>query len=284
MNGLVDLHSHSNQSDGSLTPEELVDLAVESGLSVLALTDHDTTAGHARFRARAQERGLTPVCGVEVSCAWDHVPGGHCHLLGLGVRDDHPGLEEALRRILSGRNVRNQIIVEKLNRLGYPITLAEVEARAGGEVVARPHFAHVLADHGLVASYQEAFDNLLGKGGPAYEDRFRMSPTDAVKLVVEAGGKPVIAHPKYLKLDTDKLRTFLVEQRGHGLWGLEVWYPTFTTQEIATYEALARELGLAPTMGSDFHGKSKPTIQLGHLAPGVPLPGPCPAGLLTAEH
>lgn len=280
MTGLVDLHSHSDQSDGSLSPEALVDHAVEAGLAVLALTDHDTTAGHARFRARARQRGLVPVCGVEVSCTWDH-PGGQCHLLGLGVRDDHPELEDALVQIRGGRNLRNQRIVDKLNDLGYPVTLAEVEAEAGGDVVARPHFARVLVDRGLVPSYQEVFDTLLAKGGPAYLDRFRLTPEAAVELVVAAGGKPVIAHPRYLGLDPDSLRAFLEGLLPHGLWGLETWYTSFTDQEVATYRALADELGLVPTMGSDFHGSPKPSVVLGHRAPGVPLPGPCPAALLA---
>ncbi|MEZ4388295.1 MAG: PHP domain-containing protein [Candidatus Krumholzibacteriia bacterium] len=280
MNGLVDLHSHSDQSDGSLTPEQLVDHAVAAGVSVLALTDHDTTAGHARFRAHARACGLVPVCGVEVSCTWD-VKGGQCHLLGLGVAAGHPALEAALTEIRGGRDRRNARMVEKLNALGYPVTLAEIEAVAGGEVVARPHFARVLVERGLVESYQAVFDTLLARGAPAYVDRFRLSPADAAELVVAAGGRPVIAHPAFLGLAGADLAAFLRGLLPHGLWGLETWYTGFSNAQITEFKALADELGLVATMGSDFHGAPKPGVIIGHRAPGVPLPGPCPPDLLA---
>jgi len=277
---LVDLHSHSDQSDGSLTPEELVDHAVESGLGVLALTDHDTTSGHARFKARAAERGLTPVCGVEVSCTWDP---GVCHLLGLGVEHEHPALEPALREIRGGRARRNERIVEKLNDLGYDVTMDEIIAEAGGgDVVARPHFAAVLVGKGLVPEYQMVFDQLLAKGGPAYVDRFRLDPEEAVELVVKAGGKPVIAHPTSLMLESAELERRLRRLKEHGLWGLEAWYTGFTDEQVAEFRALAASLDLVTTMGSDFHGTPKPHVIMGHRAPGVPLPGPVPAELLPA--
>lgn len=274
---LVDLHSHSDQSDGSLTPEDLVDHAVAAGVGILALTDHDTTAGHRRFRARAAVAGLVPIGGVEVSCAWDH---GNCHLLGLGVRDDHAPLEEALLEIRDGRNRRNARIVAKLNELGYPVTLAEIEATAGGDVIARPHMARLLEARGLVATYQEAFDRLLAKGGPAYVDRFRLEPEAAVALVTEAGGKAVLAHPPQLRLDDVGLRDLAARLQPHGLWGLEVWFTGASERQIEAYRRLADDLGLVATMGSDFHGTAKPHVAIGHYAPGKPLPGPCPADLL----
>lgn len=274
---LVDLHCHSDQSDGSFTPEQLVDHAAANGVGILALTDHDTTAGHRRFRARAAAVGLKAICGVEVSCTWEN---GNCHLLGLGVRDDHGPLEEALLEIRDGRNRRNAKIIAKLNELGYRLTLAEVEATAGGEVVARPHMARLLANRGLVASYQDAFTKLLAKGGPAYVDRFRLDPPAAVRLVTAAGGKPVLAHPTQLKLDDAALRQLATELMPHGLWGLEVWFTGVSERQIGTLVRLAADLGLVPSMGSDFHGTAKPQVQIGHYAPGKPLPGPCPAGLL----
>lgn len=280
MSELVDLHSHSDCSDGSKTPEDLVDHAVQQGLSVLALTDHDTTSGHARFRARANERGLVPVCGVEVSCTWDE---GVCHLLGLGVAHEHPALEPALREIRGGRARRNERIVERLNDLGYAITMDEVLAEAGDpEVVARPHFAAVLVNKGLVANYQMVFDTLLAKGSAAYVDRFRLDPEEAVELVLQAGGKPVIAHPTSLLLSHDDLAARLRQLKDHGLWGLEAWYTGFTDEQVAQFRELAAQLGLVCTMGSDYHGTPKPHVIMGHRAPGVPLPGPVPAELLPS--
>ncbi|MDY0111053.1 MAG: PHP domain-containing protein [Candidatus Krumholzibacteria bacterium] len=274
---LIDLHSHSDQSDGSLTPEALVDHAVAAGVRILALTDHDTTAGHRRFRARAETTGLTPICGVEVSCTWEH---GNCHLLGLGVRDDFGPLEDALREIRGGRNRRNEKIIAKLNALGYPVTLAEVEAIAGGEVVARPHVARVLEARGLVANYQEAFTKLLAKGGPAYADRFRLEPEEAVALVTAAGGKAVLAHPSQLKLDDAGIRALAARLQPHGLWGLEVYYTGVTGDKLSSYGKIAADLGLRVCMGSDFHGTAKPHVKIGHYSPDKPLPGPCPPELL----
>lgn len=275
---LVDLHAHSDQSDGSFTPEQLVDHAVARGVGVLALTDHDTTAGHRRFRRRAAEVGLKAICGVEVSCTWET---GNCHLVGLGVRDDHAPLEDALLEIRGGRNRRNEKIVARLNALGLPVTLAEIEATAGGEVVARPHMARLLVERGLVASYQDAFDRLLAKGGPAYVDRFRLEPEAAVELVAAAGGKAVLAHPSQLRLSDEGLRELAARLVPHGLWGLEVWFTGVKDDQIASYGRLAAELGLTPCMGSDFHGTAKPHVRIGHYAPGKPLPGPCPPELLA---
>ena len=274
----VDLHSHSDQSDGSLTPADLVDHALAAGLEVLALTDHDTTAGHDRFRARAQMVGLIPVCGVEVSCTWPHQ--GQCHLLGLGVRNDHAPLESALLEIRGGRDHRNERIIARLDELGYRITLAEVTARAGGDVVARPHFAQVLHDRGLVSSYQQAFDDLLASGKPAYVDRFRLDPEEAVELVTSAGGRAVLAHPPQLRLAPEGLADLARRLLPHGLWGLEVYFTGVTDAQIACYQKLAADLGLTVCMGSDFHGDAKPHVAIGHYRPGCPLPGPCPAELL----
>ncbi len=276
---LVDLHTHSDQSDGSLTPEQLVDHAVAEGVGVLALTDHDTTAGHRRFLARAAAVGLTAICGVEVSCTWEV---GNCHLLGLGVRDDDGPLEDALREIRGGRDLRNEKIIARLNALGFPLTLNEVEATAGGDVVARPHIARLLAARGLVPSYQHAFDRLLAKGGPAYVDRFRLEPEAAVERIAAAGGRAVLAHPTQLKLDDARLRDLATRLRRHGLWGLEVWFTGASASEAAAYGRLAVDLDLVPCMGSDFHGVAKPQVRIGHWGPGRPLPGPCPAALLPA--
>jgi 3',5'-nucleoside bisphosphate phosphatase len=274
---LIDLHTHSDQSDGSFTPEELVDHARKNNVGVLALTDHDTTVGHGRFRARAEAVGLKPICGVEVSCTWED---GNCHLLGLGVRDDHGPLEETLVEIREGRNRRNERIIAKLHELGYRISLAEVRAAAGGEVVARPHIARLLAEKGLVSSYQEAFNKLLAKGGPAYVDRFRLEPEAAVELVTEAGGRAVLAHPSQLKLADTALRELAERLIPYGLWGMEVWFTGAGNRQVDSYGRLAADLGLAPCMGSDFHGVAKPHVKIGHYAPGKPLPGPCPAELL----
>jgi len=266
---LVDLHSHSNQSDGSMTPEELIDHAVLAGVGTLALTDHDTTAGHQRFRAHAQAKGVKPVCGVEISCTWDE---GNCHLVGLDIPDDNGPLEDVLLDIRGGRHRRNEKIIAKLNELGYDVTLEEVSELAGGDVVARPHMARTLEAKGLVERYQDAFDQLLAKGGPAYVDRFRLPPEEAVELVVQAGGKAVLAHPTQLKLDDTGVFELAKRLKGCGLHGIEVWYTGVTDKRIDTYSRIAGELGIARSGGSDFHGAPKPHVVIGHYRPGLPIP------------
>jgi 3',5'-nucleoside bisphosphate phosphatase len=275
---LVDLHTHSDQSDGTRTPEALVDHAHAAGIGVLALTDHDTTAGHRRFRARAEAVGIVPVCGVEVSCIWEP---GTCHLLGLGVRDDHGPLEQVLARIRGGRDARNREIIAALNALGHPLTSDEVAALAGGDVVGRPHFAAALMQRGIVTSRQEAFDQLLGRGRPAYRGRYRPEPEDAVALVTAAGGRAVLAHPTQLRADESQLVDLVRRLLPHGLWGIEAYYTGVTAEQIAGYLALADHFGLAVTMGSDYHGDNKPHVAIGHYGAGKPLPGPCPPALLS---
>lgn len=275
---LVDLHTHSDQSDGTRTPEELVDHARESGVGILALTDHDTTAGHRRFRARAEAVGIVPVCGVEISCTWES---GTCHLLGLGVRDDHAQLEQVLARVRGGRDARNREIIAALNELGHPLTMDEVAALAGGDVVARPHFAAALMRRGIVTNRQDAFDQLLARGRPAYRERYRPEPENAVALVTAAGGRAVLAHPVQLRADEALLKDVIERLLPHGLWGIEVYFTGVTDQQIATYRALAGRFGLAITMGSDYHGDNKPQVAIGHYGAGKALPGPCPPELLS---
>jgi 3',5'-nucleoside bisphosphate phosphatase len=266
---VIDLHTHSTFSDGSLTPEELVALARRRGLSALALTDHDSTAGMPRFRAACaasaaegyrEGQGLRGIAGVEISVDVAH---GTLHLLGYCLDTGHAGLEQMLERIRAGRQDRNGQILKRLNDLGLTLAWEDVASLAGEEVVGRPHFAQAMLAKGYVATKEEAFDRYLGKGKAAYFDRFRLAAPQALEVLLRAGGVPSLAHPFTLDLDRAALRRYVGELRDVGLQAIEVYYSEHSPDLTAQYLALAREFGLAVTGGSDFHGEMNPKIDVG---------------------
>ncbi|MBD3392795.1 MAG: PHP domain-containing protein [Chitinivibrionales bacterium] len=267
---LVDFHTHSSESDGSLSPEQLVDFAAGSGLIALALCDHDTTSGLERFEARAAQKNIRVFPGVEISATW---PAGNCHIVGLGVRPGYGPLEDVLRKIRDSRGNRNERIIEKLNDLGIGITLDDARALAGGDVVGRPHMARVMHQRGFVTSVQEAFDRYLAKGAPAYVDRYRLDPDKAVRLLRDARSLVVLAHPSQLQLDEPALEEFVDALVPHGLGAIEAYTPYDGGLEL--YLRLAKKHNLTVTGGSDFHGESKPDHRLGYYGDGLPIPVEC---------
>jgi predicted metal-dependent phosphoesterase TrpH len=257
---MIDLHTHSTFSDGSLTPEELVAEAERSGVTAVALTDHDTTGGLRRFLDAAGRSRVRGVPGVEISA--DFNP-GTLHMLGYFVDPAYAPMEESLRWIREGRELRNAEILRKLQKLGMDITWEEVKSYAGEDVVGRPHFAQALQARGYVKSKDEAFDRFLGKGKPAYADRRRFAPMDCIRLIREAGGLAVLAHPFTLGLKAEETRELMRDLRDAGLEGVEVYYSEHSPDMMKLYLAMARELGLVATGGSDFHGAMAPHIALG---------------------
>lgn len=257
---MIDLHMHSTFSDGTLTPEELVAEGHKAGLTVMALTDHDTTDGVARFVAAAQKVGIKTFTGVEVSSEFSQ---GALHMLGYGIDPADQQLKQHLRWIRDGRNARNDEIMRKLHTLGIRITMSELRNYAKEEVVARPHFAQVLIARGLARDKKDAFEKYLGKGRPAYAERRRLSTEDTVELIRAAGGVPVIAHPFTLNLSKTAMRQLLGHLRDVGLLGLEVYYSEHTADMEKEFGRLAKEFGLVGTGGSDFHGANSPAIRLG---------------------
>jgi predicted metal-dependent phosphoesterase TrpH len=257
---MIDFHVHSTFSDGSFTPEELIGEAVRLGLSAIALTDHDTTDGVPRFTAAAISTSVLAIPGVEISA---DVKSGTMHMLGYLIDPDHQTLIERLKWLREGRKVRNAEILEKLNKLGFRLTWEEVAAFAEEDVVGRPHFAQALLARDLVKDKNEAFDKYLGKGKPAYAERRRMTPENSIRLICEAGGVPVLAHPFTLNLSIEALKKQIAELRDFGLGGIEVFYSEHTPQITSQYLNLAKEFGLVATGGSDFHGAMNPDIKLG---------------------
>ncbi len=243
-----DFHCHSSRSDGTRTPADLVDLAYARGVRTLALTDHDTLDGLDEARAAAARHpGMRLVPGVELSC---DVPGTEVHLLGLFVDDRRPAFRAELDRLRTGRIRRGERIVEALTAMGAPVSWARVREIAGEASIGRPHIARALIEAGHVGDVDEAFARYLGRNSPAYVERERLLPADAVRLVHEGGGIAVFAHPPF----TDGYEAVAEALAAAGLDGIEVYYRHYDAETVASLRALADRLGLLPTGGSDFHG------------------------------
>ncbi len=257
---MIDLHMHSIFSDGSKTPEELVDEAVALGLQGIALTDHDTVAGIPRFLAAAEAAGIRAVSGVEVSA---EIERGALHVLGYGVDHRDPAFNRQLDWIRTGREERNLDILQKLNRLNMRITLDDVKSFAGADVIGRPHFAQALIAKGYVHDKREAFDRYLGKGKLAYAERRRLDIPATMELIRSAGGVPVVAHPFTLRRTPRELKKLLARFKESGLVGLEVYYSEHSPEKRRAYKTMAQDLGLLATGGSDYHGAMSPGISMG---------------------
>lgn len=257
--GVIDLHTHSTVSDGSDPPARIAELAAKAGLSAFALTDHDRLDGLASAGARAAELGVELVPGCELSC--EH--GGTMHLLVYDVEAGEGALQDELIALQHVRDTRNEVMAERLAALGLPVTAEEMEAEAGGIGVGRPHVAAILVRKGVVSSVQEAFDKWLAKGRPAYVEKERLAPADAIRLARASGGRPVLAHPLSLGLDPPALASAVRELAGLGLCGIEAIYGRYTPEERAGLVALAKDAGLVATGGSDHHGTYKPDLTVG---------------------
>jgi predicted metal-dependent phosphoesterase TrpH len=273
---VIDLHAHTTASDGDRTPTQLVQRAADMGLAAIAVTDHDTTDGVAEALEAGKRLGIEVVPGIELSAEFEK---GQCHILGYFLDPNDPALLARLRNVLENRDRRNGKIVGKLQELGFDITLEEVSAVAGGDVVARPHFARVLVDRGYVRSMQEAFDVYLAKGAKAYVDRDRLTQQESIDLLHGAGGLAILAHPNNLNRDAAQTEAEIARMQSLGLDGIEARYNRHTLEDNARYLALAERHGLLTTGGSDFHGLTvKPDVFLGH----VEGDRPAPYALLTA--
>ncbi|MGQ9509944.1 MAG: PHP domain-containing protein [Thermodesulfobacteriota bacterium] len=259
--GYIDLHIHTTASDGVMTPSEVVRYAKRKGLQAIAITDHDTINGVSEGLEEGSRIGFEVIPAIELSI--EYVPGS-MHLLGYFIEIDHPFLNEKLRELQKARAERNPRMIEKLNRLGIPITYEDVLKVSGGGQVGRPHFAQVLVEKRYVGSYQEAFELYLKKGAPAYVDKFRLTSREAIHLINEAHGVAVLGHPNTLGLNGPMgLEKIIIQLMKEGLKGLEVYYPEHSPSEITQYKTLAERFGLVITGGTDYHGIEKNGLEIG---------------------
>lgn len=241
----VDLHMHSTASDGARMPADVVAAASRAGLMAIALTDHDTVAGVSDAARAGETAGVRVIAGVELSATEGAV---ETHLLGLHLSRIEE-LERHLVRFRDARRTRAELIVERLNSVGIPVTMSAVEGQAAGGAIGRPHVARALVAGGWVADHRDAFDRYLGAGRPGYVGKPRLDVAEAIRLVHEAGGLAVLAHP-----GPDGTRERVEQLAALGLDGIEVRHPGHTPDEIARLGVLADELGLVPSGGSDWHG------------------------------
>jgi len=256
----IDLHVHTNISDGSETPEETVRYAKSLGLRAIAVTDHDNVGGIERAKAVGEEYGLEIVGGLELGCGWY---GKEVHMLAYDFDPTDKWLRATLGWIITDRHERNEKIAKLIAEDGIEIDLCAMEQRHKGSSIGRPHFALHLVEAGVASDVQDAFKRLLDPGCRYYIRRNFLTIEDAAETIRRAGGKPVIAHPGQYKLSEERMTELLSRGEKAGVAGLECQYSGYTPQQVAEYTALAEKYGFCVTVGSDWHGKHKPHIELG---------------------
>jgi predicted metal-dependent phosphoesterase TrpH len=263
----VDLHCHTTASDGNLSPTELVQHAAHLALRVIAVTDHDSVDGVDEAVEVAGHLGIEVLAGVEINT---DVPGEEVHVLGYLMDYKQPDFEAELARLRQGRVGRARRMVEKLGKIGVPVSFGRVQEIAGEGSIGRPHVAQALLEAGHVATYGEAFDRFIGRHAPAYVERLRFTPAEACRLIRHAGGVPVLAHPVFFdRLGAIRaplpLDEMLPELLDAGLMGIEVYYPSYDAVTMEYLMGVARRYRLLLTGGSDFHGPPTMRTELGSV-------------------
>ena len=245
---VVDLHLHTTASDGRLTPTDLVHLVAKQGLEIVSITDHDSTEGLAEAIEAAREYPqITLIPGIEMSA---DIPGNEIHILAYYIQYKDKGLQDTLQNFRDDRINRAKEIVERLSGMGMEVPWERVQEIAGEGAVGRPHIALAMVEKGYVTQTSEAFDKYLGRNGPAYSEREKLTPADAIELVRSCGGVAVLAHPSYVS-DLDNV---IPELKGVGLVGMEVYYAQYSAEKIQELAQMANRYGLVPCGGSDYHG------------------------------
>jgi predicted metal-dependent phosphoesterase TrpH len=244
----VDLHIHTTASDGKFTPAEIVCKAAEAGLKYIAICDHDSIEGVATAQAAANNYpGITVIGGVEINT---DIPAGELHILGYFYDCNNPEFRQTLERLRNSRIERAHQIINKLRKMGIKIDFVRVEELAGKGSIGRPHIAQAMLEKGYVNSFRDAFMRYINRGGPAYVERDKITPAEAIQLIARAGGLPVLAHP----LTLDHVVTAIAELKPAGLVGMEVYYNNYSLQQIQSLQQIAEKFSLISTGGSDYHG------------------------------
>ncbi|MDO4329485.1 MAG: PHP domain-containing protein [Lachnospiraceae bacterium] len=258
--GYIDLHVHSNASDGTLSPTQVVELAAEKGLDAIALTDHDTTAGIEEAVKAAGRTGIELVPGIEFSCVYQET---EIHILGLYINIHDPAFSAQLQKLLDIRNQRNEEMIRRFQADGFSITLEDLQAGNPDTVVTRAHFARILAEKGYVSSMDQAFKKYLQYGGKYCLRKEKIAPEHAMRILTDNHSFPSLAHIMQYKLGWAENEKLIAYLKDLGLQGLEVYHSSHNEGQIPRLQQLAKDYGLLPTGGSDFHGANKPDIQIG---------------------
>lgn len=261
---IVDLHVHSICSDGSMTPSELVDLAIEKGLSAFALTDHDTVDGISEALTRAEYYAslgklIEVIPGIEFSTEY---LGKDIHIVGIDIDYEADFFKKYLTDFVNARIERNKKMCQNLQNVGIDISYERLTAEYPGSVITRAHYARFLHDHGYTSSMKEAFERYVGDHTKYFVPREKVTPVQAVELILKAGGIPILAHPVIYGLGKTALETLVAQLKEAGLIGIEAVYSTYAPSDERDMKALALKYDLAISGGSDFHGKAKPDIDL----------------------
>ena len=256
----VDLHTHSDRSDGSLSPEELIKLAAKKGLTAIALTDHDTVDGLDRAIECGNSLGIEVIPGVELSCDNN---GKDVHIVGLYIDYKRPSFNKYLKEFVDSRDNRNKKMCHLLTEAGMPVDYEEMTQYFGDCVLTRAHYARYLLMKGYTKSLKEAFERYIGDNCPYYVPREKVTPAQGVDLILKAGGIPILAHPLLYKMGKDSLEMLVDKLIASGLMGIETNYCTYTQSDQRDMIKLAEKKGLLKSGGSDFHGEAKPGLELG---------------------
>lgn len=262
----VDLHTHSNKSDGSYTPTQLVDYAIAKGLSAVALTDHDTTDGlteainHGKALSQAGQPSIEVIPGIEFSTKHGD---RDVHVVGLYISHESPEFYTKLQEFVNSRINRNIKMCQNLQKAGIDITFDKLQAKNPDAVITRAHYAAYLLEGGYVKSRQDAFAQYLGDHTKYFVPREKVTPAQALSLILQAGGVPILAHPPLYHMGKDQLDNLVSSLKEAGLMGIEVLYSTYTNQDERDMRMLAAKYDLLPSGGSDFHGTNKPGLDLG---------------------
>ena len=260
---MIDLHTHSNASDGTFSPSALMENAKARGLTAVALTDHDTVSGFAEAEAAALRLGIRFIRGIEIGIQWEP---GEFHLLGLGINNPGADFFAAVSELTELRERRNREMIVRMQRSGFNVSYENILAISGNSFIGRPHFAALLVNKGIVKSKEQAFDRYLGKGRPFYVHKDGLELRRAIDIIKNAGGIAVLAHPMSLYVAWGRLPDVIKGLKDDGLDGIEAWHPTAKVCACRRLEKLGRSLGLVITAGSDFHGESRPDRRLGITA------------------
>lgn len=258
----IDLHTHSNASDGTCTPAEVVHRAYQKGLKAVALTDHDTVSGvdEALDAAQTLNRQIQVIPGTELSVAYKN---RDIHIVGLFINHHNTGFQKMTSLLIRRRDERNEKMVKNLRKDGIPITMEALTKDNPKTVVTRAHFARFLVENKIVATPQDAFRRYLDTSTPYYVPREYIQPEEGISLIRQAGGVPILAHPLHYKLSSGELEALIRRLVKSGLMGIEVMYSNHMGQDEAYAKSLARKFHLMPSGGSDFHGTNKPAIDIG---------------------